>query len=104
MCLIHKMRDSIPANGVGVLVMVLVGVGDVHGYMVGVIGDHIVIILLILDIGNSVKMVHGVPLLLVVPVKLVNTHFRYGSLVFISKVNGKRKKGKREKGKNKKNG
>jgi hypothetical protein len=45
---------------VGVGVMVVVGDGVVLGYVVGVIGALMVIILLILAIGNSVLLVYGV--------------------------------------------
>jgi hypothetical protein len=40
--------------------MVVVGVGVVPGYVVGVIGVPMVIILLILDIGNNVLPAYGV--------------------------------------------
>jgi hypothetical protein len=46
--------------------MVITEDGVIHGFVVGVIGDHMDIIPLILAIGNNVKMVHGVLLILVV--------------------------------------
>jgi hypothetical protein len=49
-----------------------VGVGVVLGFTVGVIGDLMVIILLILDIGNNALAVSGVLKHLVVPAQLVN--------------------------------
>jgi hypothetical protein len=51
---------NVSTLGVGGVVMVSVGVGVVPGIMVGVIGVHMVIILLILDIGNNVLAVFGV--------------------------------------------
>ena len=80
MCLVHKLRNFIPVDGEGdgdgILVMAHVGGGGGLGYIVGVIGDLMAITPHILDIGNNVKTVRGVLLMLVVLALLVNNSLR----------------------------